>query len=173
MRRVLPALLLAVLLVACSGDAAPPQADSGPTPDIEEGTAMATAGVEVTGEAGDKPTITLPDTDPPAELVIVDLAVGDGEEVPPGATVTTHYVGVSWTNDGAQFDASWDRGQPITFPLDRVIAGWQEGIPGMRVGGRRLLVIPPGQAYGANPPAGAPIAPNDTLVFVIDLVGLG
>lgn len=132
------------------------------------GTADA-AGVAVDGVAGTKPTITLPGGAPPSDLVVVDLVEGDGVLVPVGATVTTHYVGVSWANNGQQFDASWDRGTPIQFPLAGVIQGWTDGIPGMRVGGRRLLVIPPAQGYGAQSPTPA-IAPNDTLVFVIDML---
>ncbi len=127
-----------------------------------------TMGVEVGGEPGAAPQITLPDAEPPAELVVVDLVEGDGAEVPPGATVTTHYTGVSWLNGGTEFDSSFGRGEPATFPLDGVIPGWTQGIPGMRVGGRRLLIIPPDLAYGDQPPTDA-IAPGDTLVFVIDL----
>lgn len=126
--------------------------------------------VNVEGDLGTKPSISLPDTAPPAELAIVDLVDGDGDEAPANATVTVHYVGVSWLNDGGQFDASWDRGQSISFGLNQVIAGWTEGIPGMRVGGRRMLVIPPHKGYGAQAPTPA-IASNDTLVFVIDLLG--
>ena len=125
--------------------------------------------VNVQGDLDAKPAITLPNTAPPAELVVVDLVEGDGDQVPASATVTVHYVGVSWLRDGAQFDASWDRGQTISFGLNQVIAGWTEGIPGMKVGGRRMLVIPPHKGYGAQSPTPA-IAPNDTLVFVIDLV---
>ena len=130
-----------------------------------------TQGVQVTGELGSKPQITLPGGEPPAELVVVDLQEGDGPAAPAGATVTTHYVGVSWLND-TQFDASWDRGDPATFPLDAVIPGWSQGIPGMKAGGRRLLIIPPGLGYGAQSPT-PEIAPNDTLVFVIDLEATG
>ena len=118
-------------------------------------------------EARDKPTLGA--TEVVTELVITDDVVGQGEEVTPGATVTAHYVGVS-ASTGAQFDASWDRGAPISFPLDGVIRGWSEGLVGMRVGGRRTLVIPGAMAYGANPPPGAGIAPNETLVFTVDLV---
>ena len=128
---------------------------------------MSTPTVE--GDLGAKPSITLPEGPPPAELVVVDLVEGDGAEVPTRATVTTHYVGVSWTNGGSQFDASWDRGQPLSFGLHQVIQGWGQGIPGMKVGGRRMLVIPPHLGYGAQSPTPA-IARNDTLVFVIDLV---
>lgn len=131
-----------------------------------------TAGVTVEGDLDSKPEITLPGGEPPTELVVHDLVVGDGDEATAGAIVTTHYVGVSWLNDGRQFDASWDRGEPISFPLSGVIQGWGEGIPGMRVGGRRLLVIPPELGYGAQSPT-PDIAPNDTLVFVIDLTDVG
>lgn len=128
--------------------------------------------VTVQGELGSKPTITIPDTEPPAELGIEDLVEGDGAETGEKATVTVHYVGVSWTNDGQQFDASWDSGSTISFGLNQVIAGWTKGIPGMRVGGRRLLIIPPDMGYGRQSPTPA-IAANDTLVFVIDLVDIG
>lgn len=130
-----------------------------------------TFGVEVSGPLDEKPQITLPGGEPPSELVVVDIQEGEGDEIPFGATVTTHYTGVSWTNDGAQFDSSWDRGEPSTFGLGQVIAGWTQGIPGMKAGGRRLLIIPPEMAYGA---AGRPpeIPENDTLVFVIDMIGV-
>ena len=126
------------------------------------------SGVSVDGELGSKPEITVPSSPPPTELEIVDLVSGDGDEAAEGATVTTHYVGHSWST-GKQFDASWDRGQPLSFPLSAVIAGWTQGIPGMKVGGRRLLVIPPDLGYG-RAGAGADIGPDETLVFVIDLV---
>lgn len=125
-------------------------------------------GVEVGGDLDSKPTISLPAGPPPADLVITDIVEGDGDQAASRATVTTHYVGVSWTHGGRQFDASWDRGEPISFGLNQVIAGWTEGIPGMRVGGRRLLIIPPAKGYGRRSPTPA-IAPDDTLVFVIDL----
>jgi peptidylprolyl isomerase len=118
-------------------------------------------------EARGKPQLSA--TDPAVTLLVTDEVVGSGDEVTPGATVTAHYVGVS-ASTGAQFDASWDRGAPISFPLDGVIQGWSEGLVGMKVGGRRTLVIPGDMAYGANPPPGAGIAPNETLVFTVDLV---
>ena len=132
---------------------------------------MSSTDVAVDGELGSKPTITLPDGPPPEGLQVVDLVEGDGEQAPAGCTVTVHYVGVSWTNEGREFDASWDRGQTISFGLQQVVAGWTQGIPGMRVGGRRLLVIPPELGYGRRSPTPA-IAPDDTLVFVIDLLGV-
>jgi peptidylprolyl isomerase len=129
-----------------------------------------TARVSVEGDLGAKPEVLLPAGDPPYGLLIHDVVEGDGPAVEPGATVNTHYVGIGWDTK-RQFDSSWDRGQPISFPLDRVIAGWTQGIPGMKVGGRRLLVIPAGLAYGDRPPPGSGIGRGETLVFVIDLLG--
>ena len=129
-------------------------------------------GIDVMGEVGQPPTITLPDGAPPAELQLIDLVEGEGDEAPAGSTVTVNYAGVSWTNDGRGFDSSFVRGQPATFPLSRVIPGWQQGIPGMKVGGRRVLVVPPELGYGNASPTPA-IAPGDTLVFVVDLVRVG
>lgn len=117
----------------------------------------------------EKPEIEFIDGPAPTELVITDLVVGDGAEAVPGGRVTVHYVGVDFET-GEQFDASWDRGQTIEFPLAGLIAGWQEGIPGMRVGGRRQLVIPPRLAYGES---GGHRLSGRTLVFVIDLVAVG
>ncbi len=114
-----------------------------------------------------KPTPPVPEA-PATELTCQDLVVGDGDEVlNTNDTVTVHYVGVAQSN-GTEFDASWD-GEPATFALTGVIAGWTEGIPGMKVGGRRLLTIPGDKAYG---PAGRPpdIGPDDTLVFIVDLL---
>jgi peptidylprolyl isomerase len=116
----------------------------------------------------DKPEIDFPGGEPPTELQLTDLVVGDGDEATPGATVTVHYVGVEF-DTGEEFDSSWGRGEPIEFPLGRLIVGWQEGIPGMRVGGRRQLVVPPAQAYG--PAGGGHRLSGKTLVFVIDLLG--
>lgn len=115
-----------------------------------------------------------PDIEPmmepaPAELTIKDMVLGDGVEAPVGATVEVHYLGVDYET-GEEFDSSWGRGQSITFPLNRLIRGWQEGIPGMKVGGRRMLICPPDMAYG---PAGAGHGlSGKTLIFVIDLLGV-
>jgi peptidylprolyl isomerase len=119
-----------------------------------------------------KPDVTIPNQDPPAELVTEDLAVGDGPEAGAGKEVEVHYVGVSWSS-GKQFDASWDRGQPFSFGLGagQVIAGWDQGVAGMRVGGRRRLTIPPHLGYGDRG-AGGVIGPGETLVFVVDLLGV-
>lgn len=120
-----------------------------------------------------KPDVDVVPGPPPQDLVITDISVGDGEEAKRGQTVTVHYVGVSHAN-GEEFDASWNRGEPFRFPLGggRVIAGWDQGVEGMRVGGRRQLVIPPHLAYGDRG-AGGVIAPGATLVFVVDLLGVG
>jgi peptidylprolyl isomerase len=117
-----------------------------------------------------KPSVRIPETEPPLTLEASDDIVGDGVEAAPGRTVTVHYVGVSWST-GEQFDASWDRMEPFRFGLGagQVIRGWDEGVVGMRVGGRRTLTIPPELGYGARG-AGGVIGPNETLVFVVDLL---
>ena len=140
-----------------------PAATSGEAPTVENAKDLTS-----------KPQVAKPSGDPPTALIKEDLVVGKGPAVKKGQIAAMQYVGISWST-GKQFDASWDRGaQPFQFPLGQgqVIAGWDEGIPGMKVGGRRVLVIPPDQGYGA---AGAPpdIAPNETLVFAVDLVGIG
>lgn len=117
-----------------------------------------------------KPAVTIPDATPPDDLQIEDLVVGDGDEAVAGHQVSVHYVGVSWST-GRQFDASWDRGQRFDFGLGagQVIEGWDRGVQGMKIGGRRRLTIPPNLGYGAQG-AGGVIAPNETLVFVVDLL---
>ena len=120
----------------------------------------------------EKPEIGPIHGEPPADLVVEDIAVGDGPEAQPGQLVSVHYVGVSHST-GAQFDASWDRGEAFDFPLGggQVIAGWDQGVAGMKVGGRRKLTIPPHLGYGARG-AGGVIKPNETLIFVVDLLGV-
>lgn len=117
-----------------------------------------------------KPEVEFPGTEAPTELVVVDEIVGEGEEAGRGDVVDVHYVGVSHST-GDEFDASWNRGEPLRFQLGvgQVIAGWDQGVQGMRVGGRRRLEIPAHLAYGDH---GAPpvIAPGESLVFVCDLV---
>jgi peptidylprolyl isomerase len=119
-----------------------------------------------------KPEIDFPGGMPPAELEITDIWEGDGAEAASGQVVTVHYVGVSFSS-GEEFDASWNRGAPFRFPLGsgRVIAGWDQGVAGMKVGGRRQLVIPPHLGYG-NRGAGGVIKPGETLIFVVDLLGV-
>jgi peptidylprolyl isomerase len=120
----------------------------------------------------EKPEIDFPDFDPPAELVVTDLAEGDGPEASAGQTVSVHYVGVAHST-GEEFDASWNRGEPLRFRLGvgQVISGWDQGVQGMKVGGRRQLVIPPHLGYGDRG-AGGVIKPGETLIFVVDLIGV-
>ncbi len=117
-----------------------------------------------------KPEIHLPTGAPPTELEVTDLAEGDGPQAQAGMTVSVHYVGVSHST-GREFDASYNRGAPLDFRLGagQVIVGWDSGVQGMKVGGRRRLVIPPHLAYGDRG-AGGVIQPGETLVFVVDLV---
>jgi len=115
----------------------------------------------------EKPEIDFPGGEAPTELVITDVTVGEGDTAKPGAKVTVHYVGVEF-DSGEEFDSSWGRGEPIEFPLTGLIQGWQDGIPGMQVGGRRQLVVPPEQAYG--PAGGGHRLSGKTLIFVIDLL---
>jgi peptidylprolyl isomerase len=119
-----------------------------------------------------KPDVSIPESEPPADLVIDDIVVGGGDEATAGSNVEVHYVGVAWSN-GEQFDASWDRGDTFSFHLGagQVIEGWDTGVQGMRVGGQRRLTLPPHLAYGPRG-AGGVIGPNETLVFVVDLVGV-
>lgn len=116
-----------------------------------------------------KPQIDLSNGPAPKDLVIEDLVIGEGAETVPGGMVEVHYVGVDFET-GEEFDSSWDRGESIEFPLSGLIEGWQEGIPGMRAGGRRKLTIPPEKAYG---PAGmGHLLSGRTLVFIIDLIAV-
>ncbi len=117
-----------------------------------------------------KPEIDFPAGEPPSDLVVVDDIDGDGKEAVSGSTVLAHYVGVAHST-GEEFDASWGRGEPLSFRLGvgQVIAGWDQGIAGMRVGGRRTLTIPPHLGYGERG-AGSAIKGGETLIFVVDLV---
>jgi peptidylprolyl isomerase len=152
--------VLAVATVACGGD----DDDSAGSDTSSKPPATTCL------EKREKPTVDVPKT-APTKLVTKDLIEGNGIEATTGKTVTMQYVGVSFS-DKQQFDASWDRGQPFPFVLGtgQVIPGWDQGIAGMKVCGRRMLVIPPELGYGAagNPP----IKPNETLVFVVDLVSV-
>jgi peptidylprolyl isomerase len=121
----------------------------------------------------EKPVVAVPpDQAPSYQLELEDLAIGEGDEAVAGKVVEVHYVGVSWSN-GQQFDASWDRGDTFRFTLGKgeVIQGWDEGVAGMRVGGRRRITIPPMLGYGKRG-AGGVIGPDETLVFVVDLIGV-
>lgn len=120
----------------------------------------------------ERPEIDFIDGPPPADLQVTDLKIGEGEQAGHGSTVQVHYVGVAHST-GEEFDASWNRGEPLSFRLGSgmVISGWDQGVMGMRVGGRRQLLIPPHLAYGERG-AGGIIKPGETLVFVCDLIGV-
>ncbi|HJQ06530.1 MAG TPA: FKBP-type peptidyl-prolyl cis-trans isomerase [Nocardioides sp.] len=120
----------------------------------------------------EKPEIDFPDFPPPADLVVEDITVGDGAEATAGSTVNVHYVGVAHST-GEEFDASYNRGTPLKFQLGigQVISGWDQGVQGMKVGGRRKLVIPPHLGYGDRG-AGGVIKGGETLIFVVDLLGV-
>jgi peptidylprolyl isomerase len=123
----------------------------------------------VTTKMGEAPTIGAPSGTAPTTLVTKDIVLGTGAEAVLTSTMTVHYTLMTWSN-GALIESSWDSGSPATFPLANVIVGWQQGIPGMKVGGRRLLVIPPDIGYGAQ--GSGPIGPNETLIFVVDAIGV-
>jgi peptidylprolyl isomerase len=116
-----------------------------------------------------KPEIDFYDGPEPTDLVIRDIEIGTGAEAQPGSTVDVHYLGVDFES-GEEFDSSWSRNQSIDFPLGSLIKGWQQGIPGMKVGGRRELICPPNLAYG--PAGGGHRLSGRTLIFVIDLLGV-
>ena len=150
-----------LLLAACS-------TDGGVNPMTSSTQASPTALPVVGGSKGSKPTISAPSGNAPKTLQQKDIFVGTGKEAVATSTLEVHYTLMAWST-GSLVESSWDSGQTATFPLSGVIAGWQQGIPGMREGGRRLLVIPPDLGYGASG-AGAAIGPNETLIFVVDLI---
>lgn len=171
------ALSASLVLGACadqgnkSQGASSPSASSSsaPAPSGSASFGNDASGVTVTGGFGEKPTITIGDqTKDVTQLQVIDLVEGTGVAVEPGATVLADYAGYG-ASTKKQFDSSFDRGQPSPFGLDQVIQGWTLGIPGMKTGGRRLLIIPADLAYGANPPS-ADIEPDEVLVFVVDVI---
>jgi peptidylprolyl isomerase len=182
---LLALLILTVVAVGCgddegsSGSGGDQAAATATTPETPQPTETETVETEAETETeaatpdledtSVKPQIRKPTGSPASKLVKEDIVVGKGKAAKAGDTVTVQYVGVSFSN-GEEFDASWDRGQAFTFPLgaQQVIPGWDKGLVGMKVGGRRQLTIPPEMAYGAegSPPS---IGPNETLVFVVDL----
>jgi peptidylprolyl isomerase len=174
MRRLLPCLLLLLLVVpaACGNDddSGEPAAKTTPEQTSEEPSPSAQR--EALEDTSTKPVIPKPSGSPPRRLEKQDIVKGKGPAAKPGDTVTVHYVGVAFST-GDEFDASWDRGEPFDVPLGagQVIEGWDRGLVGMRKDGRRMLTIPPGLAYGSEgyPPT---IAPNETLIFVIDVVAI-
>ena len=144
-----------------------------PAPGFDPSAPVVLGAATVTGELGQEPTVQVDTSaDPAVELGVSDILAGTGAAVQTGDVVTAHYVGYG-ASSGQMFDGSWLRGEPATFPLDRVIAGWQLGLVGMQEGGRRLLVIPADMGYGQSPPEGSGIAPGETLIFVVDLVSVG
>ncbi len=163
-------LVPALALTGCSSGSSDTSTSPSPaaTSAAPTGDASSTDGVTVTGEPGAEPTITV-DTaaQPPTELVVKEITPGDGKAVGPNSQLTVQYTGVSWSN-GQTFDTSWGRGV-AQFPINGVIPGWQEGLQGVKAGSRVLLIIPPDMAYGSNPPPGSGIAPDETLVFVVDV----
>lgn len=151
LRPLLVAVVLSLFAAACGGSDA--------------------SDASVGADTSVKPIIFVPAGDPPTELVVEDIVVGDGDEAVSGASVNVDYVGVSWST-GTEFDASWGRGEfGFSLGVGQVIPGWDEGVQGMLVGGRRQITIPPEMAYGPNG-FGEVIAPNETLIFVVDLRGI-
>jgi peptidylprolyl isomerase len=177
--RALPVLaLLAAGLLAGCGSTKPTE------PNIGAGAASTTPSTGPSTSAGaqtpkaptdprlaKKPVIAKPAGPAPTHLVVKDLIAGKGPAAQASSTVNVQYVGVLYKN-AKEFDSSWKRGTPASFPLNGVIKGWGQGMVGMKVGGRRELIIPANLAYGANPPPGSGIGPNEPLVFVIDLLGV-
>lgn len=179
---VLAAASALLFLTGCGGDStesaeavapttatasAAPSASDSPDAAKEEGPTISVDGVTVSGPKGGQPVITVtPGAPAPTTLVAQDVYAGEGREITAGGAGSFQYEGVLFS-DGVQFDSSWARGEPIQLSLNQVIPGWQTGLVGMKEGGRRLLIIPPDQAYGQRALAGIP--PNSTLVFVVDL----
>lgn len=172
-------LLLATGVAAGCGDDSNPSADANGAADLP--TTLAPGGGGATPTSADSPEAkaiaergepTIAKVyGPVSDLKITDDVVGTGQEAKPGDTVTVQYKGAV-ASTGEVFDSSWTDGEPVTFPLDRVIQGWSDGIPGMKAGGRRTLVIPAAMAYGSTAPPGSGIPANADLVFVVDLVSV-
>lgn len=137
---------------------------------LDQNTDSSAALPAISGAKGSKPTISAPVGSPPSTLQKSDIYVGDGKEANDSSILEVHYTLMAWSS-GTLVESSWDSGQTATFPLSGVIAGWQQGIPGMKEGGRRLLVIPPDLGYGSQGAGGA-IGPNETLIFVVDLISV-
>jgi peptidylprolyl isomerase len=181
MRQLLPiALVSLAVLAGCGGDkfdetvTVPKSADAGSTPAATPTASATPAGSKNLKDTSKKPLIPKPTGKPPKKLVIKDIVKGKGKAAKKGDNVSVQYEGIAFST-GEEFDASWNRGaEPFTFKIGEgnVIKGWDQGIPGMKVGGRRELTIPAKLAYGANgqPPT---IGPNETLVFVVDMKKIG
>jgi peptidylprolyl isomerase len=170
-RAVLAAVLVFIMLgaillgVNSMSDSTVPDSGSSATSSPASSSALPL----VTANAGEAPTITAPTGTPPAQLTTSDVIVGTGAEVLPTSTLTVHYTLMAWST-GQIIESSWDGGQPATFPLANVVEGWQKGLPGAKVGGRRLLILPPEMGYGAA--GSGPIGPNETLIFAVDIIGV-
>jgi peptidylprolyl isomerase len=171
--RIIIASILALALVALaslgalqmnSSDSATPASETSSPATSSAGGSLPT----VTANAGEVPQVGAPTGTPPSELTTQDIIVGTGAEVLPTSTLTVHYYLMAWST-GKVIESSWV-GQPATFPLAQVVEGWQKGLPGAKVGGRRLLVLPPEMGYGAM--GSGPIGPNETLIFVVDIIGV-
>lgn len=158
---------LALVIAGCGSSSSTTSSSEATSSSSEEATAPKEA--ETAAKKKTKPKVTVPKGAPPKKLEVKDLEEGSGATAKSGDRVSVNYVGVNYKT-GKEFDASWDRGEPFTFTLGagEVIPGWDEGVEGMKLGGRRELIIPPELGYGATgaPPA---IPPNETLVFVVDL----
>jgi peptidylprolyl isomerase len=166
------ALLLAAGVAACGDDDSSSAGETAATPAPTEAPAAPNTDAiaeGITKNTKKEPQIVTPEGAPPTELISKDIVKGKGPKAKPGDQLTMQYVGYSWSN-GQKFDASWDRGEPFVFQLGAgmVIGGWDQGLAGMRKGGRRLLIIPPDLGYG-EAGAGGAIGPNETLVFAVDL----
>jgi peptidylprolyl isomerase len=172
------ALIAALGLAACGDDdeseGAPAQTSGQQPEQTEPAEPSPSEQREALKDTSTKPVIPRPAGSPPRRLQKEDIVRGKGPAAKPGDTLTVHYAGVAFST-GEEFDASWNRGQPFTFPLGagQVIPGWDQGMVGMKRGGRRMLTIPPEQAYGAQGTPDGRIGPNETLVFVIDLLAIG
>jgi peptidylprolyl isomerase len=167
MRPLILVALCVLLLAACGSSSKAPGVQLAPSNGLT-GTTVSTPSVPP--DLSKKPAVAVPKGPPPNHVVVKDLITGSGQPVTAASTVTVNYVGVLY-NSGKEFDSSWSRGQPATFQLSGLIKGWSQGMTGMRVGGRRELIIPPSLAYGksGSPPS---VPPNATLVFVVDLLSV-
>jgi peptidylprolyl isomerase len=164
------AAALTAVLAAC-GSSSAPGVSTAPGAGATQASIPKTTATPTSGPLSKKPVVTVPKGPPPKQLVIKDLIPGTGQTAQPGKTITVNYVGVLYKT-GKEFDSSWSRNQPFTTALSNgsVISGWVKGLTGMKVGGRRELIIPPSLAYG-NKQSGS-IPPNSTLIFVVDLLSV-
>jgi FKBP-type peptidyl-prolyl cis-trans isomerase len=173
-RRLLALILTATLAIAAAGCGSSNDNSTSSSASASSDTTSTQAQQQpATAQPRPKPTVHVPKGKPPKKLVVKDLIKGTGPAAKPGDPITVNYIGVNYKG-GKPFDNSYDRGQPFPFQLGggQVISGWDNGLVGMKVGGRRMLIIPPSQGYGAQgqPPV---IKPNETLVFVVDLLSIG